>query len=681
MVEVLSYEPTPAAWLTTLGVFTLGSALCLALALGQAAKAARFVIATFGLAGGILEAYLSVLILIQGRHLAWTVPSGLPYSDLSFRLDPLSALFTLALGVTSAAAAIYTYGYAEHFQGRRAGWLGFFVNLLVLSLSVVFTAANILTFLTAWEIMALAAYCLVSFDYSSEKSREAGILFFVMSHVATAFLILGFLLLSAWSGGSGEFTSFVQQVDPWRYGILFCAFLVGFGVKAGVVPLHVWLPAAHPVAPSNVSALMSAIVVKTGIYGLLRVWFDFLGTPPLWAALTILLLGLATGLIAVLYAMIETDLKRLLAYSTVENVGIIWIAAGAALVFRSLGKSELAAVALVGCLAHIFNHALFKSLLFLGAGSVLHATHTSNMELLGGLIRRMPATSFLFLTGSIAISGLPPLNGFLSEWFVYQSLLAGFGSSPAVTRLIFPLAGSLLALTAALAAAAFVKAFGITFLALPRSPEAARAHESHWSMNAGVGLLAAACVVAGLAGPAFLPAFDSITQQVIGLKPSATIAVSPIAMAAGTGLSGAVSNLALAAALVSLALLAIGGLLLSRAKSRVGSTWDCGLPGLTERNEYTATAFSKPIRMVFSALFQPSREIVSQFDVSPYFPKGVSFQSEVEQTFEDKLYQPLKAKVFHVAGRFRRVQAGSVHAYLSYIFITLVILLILGVRP
>src|ERR1017187_8573476 len=314
-------------------------------------------------------------------------------------------------------------------------------------------------------------------------------LYMLMSRAGTGLMFIGFLLLATVAGsmefqamhGSGEKLSPVLGVAA------FLLLFFGFGVKAGIIPLHIWLPAAHPVAPSNVSALMSGIVVKTGIYGLMRVYFDFLGTPPLWAAMVILAAGLGSGLLGVLYALMEKDLKRLLAYSTIENVGIILMGLGASLFFQSISKPALAALALIGALAHIVNHAMFKTLLFLGAGSVLHGTGTRDMERMGGLIRRMPATALLFLIGAVAISGLPPLNGFVGEWFTYQAFLAGFGSTPALTKLIFPVAGSLLALTGALAATAFVKAFGISFLALPRSSEAEHAHESHWTMLAGTG--------------------------------------------------------------------------------------------------------------------------------------------------------------------------------------------------
>jgi hydrogenase-4 component B len=648
------------------------------------ANVGRLVSVIAGVFGGAAQTVISVRTLSSGECISWVAPTGLPFAGLSLRLDPLAALFTLALGLLAIGTSIYAYGYTKPItDGRRIGVLGFFVNLLLLSLSLVFTAANVLVFLVAWELMALAAYSLVSFEHQLEETREAGILFFVLSHVGTGFLLVGFLLLSTWTG-SFEFTDFHLQGGSFRYGILFFCFLLGFGVKAGIIPLHIWLPAAHPVCPSNVSALMSGIVVKTGIYGLIRVWFEFLGTPPVWAALFVLSVGITSSLAGVLYALIEKDLKRLLAYSTIENIGIILIGAGASMLFSSLGRPALAAIAVVGSLAHILNHALFKSLLFLAAGSVLHGTHTRNMELMGGLIRGMPITAALFLAGSLAISGLPPLNGFLSEWLIYQSLLSGFGTAPAITRLLFPIAGSLLALTGALAAAAFVKAFGITFLALPRSRGASEAHESHWTMLFGMGFLAAICIVLGLLGPRFLPAIDPIPYQLLGERPAAAlVAAGGFGLSSGTPHGGTVSNLAIAAVLAALmgSIVLAGAALAVGASRRVGVTWDCGLPGLTDDNEYTATAFSKPIRMVFATFFRPTREILAQFDVSPYFPKSVAFESGVERPFEDRVYGPIKDGLFSLAAWLRQVQAGSLHAYLAYIFITLVALLLFGVRP
>jgi hydrogenase-4 component B len=668
-------------WLVVLLAYaagSIGSLLCV-----RNAFLARLITVIFGVAGGLVQVWVSLATILKGNSVGWSIPSGVPLLDIGMRLDPLSAIFTLALGVVAIAVSIYSFGYTSSFTSNRAAILGFFFNLELLSLSLVFTASNALFFLIAWEVMALSAYCLLSFEHHRRETRDAGILFFVMSHVGTGFLIVGFLVLHSMSG-SFEFAKFHLTSTPVQYALLFSLFLFGFGVKAGIVPLHIWLPAAHPVAPSNVSALMSGIVVKTGIYGLLRVYFDFLGKPPLWAALVVLAVGICSALLGVLYALIENDLKRLLAYSTIENVGIILMGMGASLFFSSISKPGLAALALVGSLAHVVNHAMFKTLLFMGAGSVLHGTGTRDMERMGGLIRRMPATAMLFLIGALSISGLPPLNGFVGEWFTYQAFLAGFGSTSSLTKLIFPLAGALLALTGALAATAFVKAFGISFLALPRSSGAEHAHESHWTMLAGMGIPALSCVVLGVGATWLLPALDSVTGQLLGVRLSASFATSNgLALSSGALRGGTVSTPMIAILLILLSLtavlIALNGF--RRANRRAGSTWDCGLPGLTAENEYTPTAFSKPLRMIFAALYQPKREIQQQFDVSPYYPKAIVFESEVERTFESRLYQPLKEKVLERANRFRAIQAGSIHAYLAYIFLTLVILLLFGARP
>ena len=398
----------------------------------------------------------------------------------------------MTLAALAAAVSLYSFGYLREMEGRRnLGAFGFFFNLLLMSLALVFTASNAFFFLVAWEVMALTAFCLIIFEHEKEKTRNSGVLFLIMSHAGTGLLLIAFLTLTS-ASGSLDFASFhllASRMTPLEQGAVFLLFLFGFGVKAGVVPLHIWLPEAHPVAPSNVSALMSGIVIKSGIYGMARVFFDFYGAPPLWMGTVVLGLGVVSALVGVLYALMEHDLKRLLAWHSIENIGIILIGFGAALMFRALGQANLAALALIAALYHTFNHAMFKGLLFLGAGSVVQATHTRNMEKMGGLIRRMPVTALCFLVGAVAISGLPPLNGFVSEWLTYQALLAGFGTTQSLTRLMFPIAGSLLALTAALAAACFVKAFAIPFLALPRSPEAADAREVSFAMRAAMAVL------------------------------------------------------------------------------------------------------------------------------------------------------------------------------------------------
>jgi len=636
--------------------------------------------------GGLLELCASILSLASGAHAHWEIPAGVPFLAYGFRLDALSSYFILILSLLAVTISIYSLGYLRAFEEKKTvGLLGFFYNVLLASLTAVFTASNAFFFLIAWEAMALSSYCLVSFHHREESTRSAGVLYFVMSHAGTGCLLAGFLLLSA-RVGSLEFSDFAsgraELTGPWQAAI-FLLFFAGFGVKAGIIPLHIWLPEAHPVAPSNISALMSGIVIKCGIYGMARVFFEFLGMPPLWAGITVLIVGVVSALLGVLYALMEHDLKRLLAYHSIENIGIILIGFGSAMMFITLGYHRLAALALIAGLYHTMNHAIFKCLLFLGAGSVLHGAHTRNMEEMGGLIGRMPRTAFCFLVGAIAISGLPPLNGFVSEWLTYQALLAGFGTTESLTRVLFPVAGALLALTAALAATCFVKAFGITFLALPRSEKAERARESDSFMVTGMAILAVACVALGLGATLFLPVFDGITARLAGAQVSGDlIAAGGLALSAGSARGGTVSPAGLAATFVILSV--IPGLLLavrrSKRKRVTGPTWDCGLPGLTSENEYTAFAFSKPLRMIFAALYQPRREIQAEYEVSPYYPKAIRFDSEIESPFEERLYVPVQRVVLALARRMRAIQAGSIHAYLAYIFVTLIVLLLYGVR-
>ena len=551
---------------------------------------------------------------------------------------------------------------------------------MLLATTLVFLADNAFFFLIAWEIMALSAYCLVSFEHEKEETRNAGVLFFIMSHIGTGCLILGFLLLFQVSGSYG-FASFHALGDKMPVGhrnLVFLLFLFGFGVKTGMIPLHIWLPAAHPVAPSNVSAFMSGVLIKTGIYGLTRVCFDFLGTPPNWWGVTVLTIGTVSAVLGVLYALMEHDLKRLLAYHSIENIGIILMGLGAALMFLHSGHPALATLALIAGLYHTINHASFKALLFLGAGAVLHATHTRNMEEMGGLAKRMRWTALFFFVGAAAISALPPLNGFVSEWLTYQALLQGFGTTPSLIRIMFPLSGAMLALTGALAAACFVKAFGITFLGQPRSDHARHAHEASLPMLIGQGILVAACVFLGLFPTVFLKLFDPVTQQLTGQQLSQQLSVaSGLVLAGGAAQGGTVSTLGITLMLLCLlpVPLVLWALFARRSRTRIGPTWDCGQRGLTPQMEYTATGFSKPLRMIFKALFRPRREVQREYDFSPYFTTTLRFESHVEEMFQTRIYRPLRWLVLYGSRRLRALQAGSLQAYLIYIFITLLLLL------
>jgi hydrogenase-4 component B len=655
------------------------------LVLWRKSAAARRVACGAALAGSLLDLAASAFAIFNNSPVVIGLPFGNPVFSWAVRIDPLSAYFNVTLGVLAAAVSLYSFGYLREMEGRRnLGAFGFFFNLLLMSLALVFTASNVFFFLVAWEVMALAAFCLVSFEHEKKEARNAGVLFLVMSHAGTGLLLIAFLVLASVSG-SLDFSSFhllASTMTSLQQGAIFLLFLFGFGVKAGLVPVHIWLPEAHPVAPSNVSALMSGIVIKTGIYGMARVFFDFYGPPPLWMGTIVLALGVVSALLGVLYALMEHDLKRLLAWHSIENIGIILMGFGAALMFRALGQANLAALALIAAFYHTFNHAVFKGLLFLGAGSVVQATHTRNMEKMGGLIRLMPVTAICFLVGAVAISGLPPLNGFVSEWLTYQALLAGFGTTQSLTRLMFPIAGSLLALTAALAAACFVKAFAIPFLALPRSEQVADAREATPSMRAGMAVLAVGCVALGLGATWLVRVFDPITQQILGVHASSAMVMARgLALSPGTYHGGTISTVGMAL-LFLVAGVAIALPLAMRWKRRsvIGPAWDCGLPGLTADNEYTATAFSKPLRLIFSALYRPRREIQAEYEVSPYYPRALRFESEIESTFVKHFYEPLMLRIMATANRMRAIQAGSINAYLAYIFITLILLLLFGVR-
>ncbi len=678
----------PIAELYTAGLVTFALGVAGGLAMHCWARTTRrspLLLCTVALIGSLLEAGAALGSLLNGSDVTFSYPSGLPYLNYSVRLDPLGSIFLLTLSLLAVSVSVYSISYLRHGPaGKNVSLSCALLSLLLASLALVFTASDVVFFLIAWEVTAATAYFLVVTNHEAEEARHGGLLYILMSRAGTGMLFIGLLLLAS-AAGTTDFRAMHaigEKLPVTTAGLTFLLLFFGFGVKAGMIPLHIWLPAAHPVAPSNISALMSGIVIKTGIYGMARVFFDFYGALPPWAGMLVLLVGVASAILGVLYALMEHDLKRLLAYHSIENIGIILMGFGAALLFRSYGHPDLAAFALLAGLFHTLNHAIFKCLLFLGSGSVLHATHTRNMEEMGGLIRRMPSTALYFLVGAIAISGLPPLNGFVSEWLTYQALLAGFGATAQLTRVAFPIAGALLALTAALAAACFVKAFGITFLALPRSRDAEEAREVPATMRAGMALLAVACVLFGVGATWFLPILHPITRQAFGTDVQNLIVGNGFVLTAASATSGSVSTAVLALMLVALSGIPfLLWLMWGRRSKRVtGPTWDCGLPGLTAQNEFTATAFSKPLRMIFGAVFRPRREIQAEFEVSAYYPKTIRFESEIQPAFEKHFYDPLREGILRMARSMRPIQAGSLHAYLSYIFVTLILLLLFAVR-
>jgi formate hydrogenlyase subunit 3/multisubunit Na+/H+ antiporter MnhD subunit len=608
-----------------------------------------------------------------------TLPLGLPDLPFHLRLDPLAGYFLMLLGAVSAGVSVYAMGYFRDETAGRLALIALEYHLFLASMAFVILADDAYLFMVAWETMALSSYFLVTTDHKLPAIRSAGFLYLLIAHLGAIAILLCFGVMN---GGHGDYTFDALRtahLQPRWATVAFLLAFFGFGAKAGMIPLHAWLPEAHPAAPSPVSALMSGIMLKTAIYGMIRVIYDLIGDVRWEWGMLVLVIGAGTTLFGVLYALMQHDLKRLLAYHSVENIGIILLGFGMSMVFVGFGHPAAGALGLIAALYHTLNHAVFKALLFLGAGAVLHATHTRNMEEMGGLAKRMRWTAIFFLVGAVAISALPPLNGFISEWLTYQSLLQGFGTTTSLVRIVFPISGAMLALTGALAAMCFVKAFGITFLAQPRSDHARHAHEASFTMLLGQGILAAACVFLGLFPTVFLKLFDPLTQQFTGQQLSAQLnAANGLVLSSTAAQGGTVSMLGLA--LLGLSLLAaplvLWLLFATRAKIRRGPTWDCGQRGLTPQMEYTATGFSKPIRMIFKALFRPHREVQREYDFSPYFTTTLRFESHVEEVFQTRIYRPLNRLVLGVSRRLRALQAGSIQAYLIYIFITLLLLLL-----
>jgi hydrogenase-4 component B len=598
--------------------------------------------------------------------------------SLSYSIDGLSAWFLIVLSTLAIPIAVFSIGYFAHgHYGRRSAFVTAAFNVLVGAVELVFVAGDVMTFLFAWELMTLSTAALVTTEHEDRETRRAAYLYLVMSHVATGGLIAGFLVLASASGSMSFSTVLSGDVvrGPMRDG-LFALFLVGFGVKAGIIPLHVWLPEAHPAAPTSISALMSGVLIKTGIYGIVRVCAFGLGVPRLSWGVMVVVLGGISAVLGVLYALMQHDLKRLLAYHSIENIGIILLGLGAGMMALSYGRSELAWIGVAASLYHVLNHAVFKGLLFLGAGSVVMATGTRQIEQFGGLLRRMPWTGLFFLAGAMAISGLPPLNGFASEWLTFQAFLYGFGDlrEPFV-HFLFPAGGALLALTTALAAACFVKAFGISFLALPRTAAAAAAREVPAVMLAPQALLATLCLVLGLLPGVVLSVLGRVLMSLPVQRPADT-AWSGFGMAPGGGAFDHVVPVAFAAALMSG--IAFAAALAARAGSaaRHVPTWGCG-GELSAQTEYTATAFSKPLMMIFRAVYRPTRQVESLGDVSPYFPREVHYHAEIEPTFERYVYGPLLRAILRVANGLKVLQAGSLHAYLAYVIALVVWLMLL----
>jgi hydrogenase-4 component B len=596
-------------------------------------------------------------------------------------LDPLSLFFLFVIVLISVPSAVYSVGYMKDeysFRKKVTGWV--LLVAFILSMAWVVTAGNAFVFLVAWEIMSLVSYFLVTFDHQHEKSVQAGTVYIVMTHIGTAFVTIAFLILFTYAG-SFDFSALREAsrtLPPEIRNLLFLLLLVGFGTKAGIVPLHIWLPLAHPQAPSPISSIMSGVMIKTAIYGMLRFIFFILGIETAWWGNLVLVLALVSCLVGVTYALMEHDLKRLLALHSVENIGIILLGVGASMVFMTMHAPLLALLALSAGLYHLVNHAVFKGLLFLCAGSVYKATGTRNMENLGGLIKRMPWTAVSFLIGAMAISAIVPFNGFVSEWLTLQAFFLGALSSSGGVKIFMGLCAALLALTGGLAASCFVKAFGVTFLAMPRSKKAEEAKEAPLSMKAAMLFLSLLTIVFGLGAAMILPVLVRISGSVIGVGVEGIrFSLNPFVVAPAYENGVSLSSPIIALVLVVVFGLAAAGVTLGsrRKKARISETWDCGYYRLDARTEYSATAFSKPFRIAFSFFLLPYNKTEKVMD-SFYHVRSMKYEVFTTPIFRRYIYDPLLRWVFGTAHWMKRFQPGSIHIYLSYIFITILALIV-----
>jgi formate hydrogenlyase subunit 3/multisubunit Na+/H+ antiporter MnhD subunit len=624
-----------------------------------------------------LEAAAAVHVLATGRPVVLHSSEILPLTGVDIVLNPLGAFFVVLVAMVAVPATLHGIGYARHGLATRTAACMF--PLFVTTLVLVPAAGSVATFMVLWELMALASLLLVLVDHGRrEAAQSAASWYAVLTQGGAAFILIGFLVLAAHAGGQSfaAIGHHARHLSPSVRGLVFVLALVGFGSKAGAVPFHVWLPKAHPEAPSPVSALMSGAMVALGVYGIVLVGDGLLGGGPVWWWLVVLGLGGVSALFGSLHAASSTDIKRLLAYSTTDNVGLALLALGASGLFAATRHPLLASLSLVAALVLLLNHAAFKGALFLAAGSVQMATGTRDLDRLGGLLRRMPQTGALFLVASAAITALPPLNGFIGEWLLFQSLLHGAALGNTAGDIAVPLAVAAMALTAGLTVVAFVKAVGIGFLGRPRSDAADNAVEVPRTMRLAVGVLVALCIVLGLFPTLVLPAVERAVR-------TALPGMAPASLARGVtlqlvGLRGVLAPAGLAGAMAVAMVTAVflRRVLSRQPRPRVMEAWGCGRQLQTARMQYTATSFAEPVQRVFDDVLRPVQDVdVSHVAESRYFIESVTFHHAVDDAIERGLYQPVIRAVRRWGQAARGLQPGSVHRYLAYGFGALVFLL------
>lgn len=617
---------------------------------------------------GIAGTGLGFLATYRGLgpvSIAWL----LPLAGMHFAAGATAGLFMIITGLVGTAAGVFSVGYFRHESSSH--FAKAMLPLFLLSMLIVPLADSVTTFLVLWELMALISLFAVLTDHQREVVREAGRWYAAMTHLGFGAILLGLVILAS-SGGADSFSLLSARAgalsSSTRSAVFMLTFL-GFGSKAGLIPLHVWLPRAHPEAPSPVSALMSAAMVAMGIYGIVRIDIQILGPGPRWWAVILLAVGAASGIYGVLQASVATDLKRLLAYSTTENMGLVTLAIGAGMLFAHYGERIVADIAITAAVLHVINHAAFKTLAFLGAGSVLVGTGTRDLDRLGGLVTAMPATTVMFSIAALGASGLPLGAGFISEWLLLQGLIHSRSGTGTLLALVMPVGVGVVALTTGLGVAAMVKAFGVGFLARPRSPGAANAQESPLSMQLGMAMAATACVVLAIDPAVVAP----ILRRVLLAIPFSSSTVEPHlgVLLQLPGIAGSISPSLLALAVfIATALVFLLARQLSRSRStkaRPVDLWACGGGPLTERMEYTATSFAEPLQRIFDDVIHPDTDLeITHFEESRYLLERVQFRSRITDSIETLLYRPILKTVETWAAWVRRAHSGNVHRYLAY---------------
>jgi len=604
------------------------------------------------------------------------LPLGLPWLPMHLRLDALGSFFLLVIGSLVLPVAIYSQGYLNHEE--RLTPIAIFLPLFVLGMMGVVLSDDAFTFMLFWELMSVSSYFLVTHEHQHPENRKAGFIYLLMAHMAGLLIMGSFATLYA-ASGSFEFSAMREvEISPLWASVAFLLAGFGFGTKAGVVPMHGWLPEAHPVAPSNVSALMSGIMLKVAIFGFIRITWDLMGSGDFqwwWGAL-VLAAGSSSAVSGVLMALQQHDLKRLLAYHSIENIGIILIGLGLGMLLAQAGHPMLAALGLIAALYHTINHALFKGLLFMGAGAVLHKTGTRNMEAMGGLIHRMPWTSALFLVACISISALPPFNGFVSEWLIFQTALMAPQLDGALLTAIVPFSAAMLALAGALAATCFVKVFGVVFLGHARSEAVANAKEVDGWMKFGMVIPAVCCLLLGLLPALFLPLLDHVPQALLhisilsGANASNWIWLTPMDAA----------HASYSAPLALMGMLILGSLAFwwlhpKGTTIRRSKMWSCGNPHTHARMQYNATSFSQPLRRIFIDFYRPEEHEHIERHQHKLLTTRVKYIVHVSDRAVKYLYQPIGRFTLWTAKAIRHEHQRGIHAYLAYTFATVIFLL------